>query len=88
VGAFTITPEQKPGMRTIQLMREQLRGGHVACVFREPGYSPALVVKVVGDLPVKQGELDPMGGNISLSRDGYPYFLRDMADRAVHCLSE
>ena len=88
VGAFTITPEQKPGMRTIQLMREQLRAGQVACIFREPEYSPALVVKVVGDLPVKQGELDPLGGSISLSRDGYPYFLRDMADRAVHCLSE
>jgi zinc transport system substrate-binding protein len=88
VGAFTLTPEQKPGMRTLQLMRDQLRGGDVACVFREPEYSPALVVKVVGDLRVKQGELDPLGTHISLSKDGYPYFLRDMADRAVNCLKK
>jgi len=86
VGSFTLTPEQKPGMRTIQLMRQQLRDGEVTCVFREPEYSPALVVKVVGDLPVKQGELDPLGSHIALARDGYPYFLRDLADRAVNCL--
>lgn len=88
VGAFTLTPEQKPGMRTLQLMRDQLRSGDVACVFREPEYSPALVVKVVGDLHVKQGELDPLGTHISLTQDGYPYFLRDMADRAVNCLKK
>lgn len=88
VGAFTLTPEQKPGMRTLQLMRDQLRAGDVACVFREPEYSPALVVKVVGDLRVKQGELDPLGTHVSLTQDGYPYFLRDMADRAVNCLKK
>jgi len=88
VGAFTLTPEQKPGMRTIQLMREQLRQGDVSCVFREPEYSPALVVAVVGNLPVKHGELDPLGSHINLSRDGYPHFLRDLADRAVNCLKK
>ncbi len=87
VGAFTLTPEQKPGMRTLQMMRDQLRRGEVACVFREPEFSPALVVSVVGDLPVKHGELDPLGAHIDLSSDGYPYFLRDLADRAVNCLS-
>ena len=87
VGAFTLTPEQKPGLRTLQLMRDQLRQGDVACVFREPEFSPALVVSVVGDLPVKQGELDPLATHIGLSSAGYPYFLQDMADRAVNCLS-
>ncbi|MEC8524424.1 metal ABC transporter solute-binding protein, Zn/Mn family [Thalassolituus sp.] len=87
VGAFTLTPEQKPGMRTVQLMREQLRAGKVACVFREPEYSPALVVTVVGDLPVKHGELDPQGAYADLSRDGYAYFLTEMADRAANCLT-
>ncbi|MEK9766296.1 MAG: zinc transporter, partial [Thalassolituus sp.] len=72
----------------IQLMREQLRQGDVSCVFREPEYSPALVVSVVGNLPVKHGELDPLGSHINLSRDGYPHFLRDLADRAVNCLKK
>lgn len=87
VGAFTLTPEQKPGMRTIQLMREQLRAGEVACVFREPGYSSALITTVVGDLPVKQGELDPQGGYADLSPNGYAHFLTGMADSAVECLT-
>jgi len=87
VGAFTISPEQKPGLRTLQTMREQLSRGDVSCVFREPEYSPALVVSVVGDLPVKQGELDPMATHIPVTKDGYATFLRDMADRAVNCLS-
>ena len=41
------------------------------------------MVTVVGDLPVKHGELDPQGAYADLSRDGYAYFLTEMADRAA-----
>ena len=86
LGAFTLSPEQKPGIRTLQAMRDQLANGEVVCVFSEPEYTPALVDSVVGDLPVNRAELDPLGSHISVTKDGYARFLDDMAMRARACL--
>lgn len=86
LGAFTLSPEQKPGIRTLQTMREQLANGQVVCVFSEPEFTPALVDSVVGDLPVQRAELDPLGSHISVTKDGYARFLDDMATRARACL--
>lgn len=87
VGAFTVTPEQKPGLKTLQAMRQQLQSGEVVCVFSEPEFSPALVESVVRGLPVRRSELDPMALNIPLSANGYPAFLNDLTQRFVDCLS-
>ena len=85
-GAFTLTPEQKPGLKTLQSMRRQLQRGEVVCVFSEPQFSPALVESVVKGLPVKRGELDPMAQHIPLQANGYALFLTDLTDRFVTCL--
>ena len=87
VGSFTLSPEQKPGMRTLQTMREQLQRGEAVCVFSEPEFSPALVDSLVEGLTVGRGELDPLGGNIEINPQGYPQFLLDMAHRAHDCLT-
>ena len=88
VGAFTLSPEQKPGMKTLQAMRQQLALGNVVCVFSEPEFSPALVDSTVRGLDVKRGELDPMAANITLSVDGYARYLQDLTDRFSACLSD
>ena len=64
VGAFTLSPEYKPGARTLQSMRAQLQRGEVVCVFSEPEFSPALVDAVVKGLAVKRVELDPLAQHI------------------------
>ena len=87
MGAFTLTPEQKPGMKTLQTMRGQLQRGEVVCVFSEPEFSPALVESVVRGLDIQRGELDPMALNIPLTPDGYPAFLRDLTQRFEQCLT-
>ena len=87
VGAFTLSPEQKPGMKTLQRMRDQLTSGEVVCVFSEPEFSPALVQSVVRGLDVKQGELDPVASHISVTKSGYPDFIEDLAQRFATCLS-
>ncbi len=87
VGAFTLSPEQKPGLKTLQRMRDQLTSGEVVCVFSEPEFSPALVQSVVRGLDVKQGELDPVASHISVTKTGYPDFIQDLSQRFATCLS-
>lgn len=87
VGSFTLSPEQKPGMRTLQTMREQLQRGDVACVFSEPEFSPAMIDSVTDGIQVGRGELDPLGGHIAVTAMGYPLFLLDLANRASRCLN-
>jgi len=88
MGSFTLSPEQKPGLKTLQAMRQQLAAGDVVCVFSEPEFSPALVDSMVRGLDIARGELDPMAAHIRLSEDGYLVFLQDLTERFVRCLSE
>ena len=86
-GAFTLSPEQKPGIRTLQEMRLQLQRGDVVCVFSEPMFSPAMIDRIVEGVEVGRAELDPMAMQIPLQADGYPQLIRDMAERAHDCLA-
>lgn len=88
VGAFTISPELKPGAKTIQRMRQQLSDGEVVCVFSEPEFSPSIVDTVTRGITINKGELDPMAYNIPLQADGYILFINDLTQRFVGCLTE
>lgn len=87
IGSFTLSPEQKPGLRTLNKMREQLAQGDVHCVFTEPQFSPAIVRSVTRGLSINQGELDPLGSHISVTKQGYADFLNDLTQRFVECLT-
>lgn len=87
LGAFTISPQQKPGLRTLNAMRQQLEQHQLSCVFTEPQFSSALVSSVIGELPVKTVELDPLGRHISVTKQGYAEFLNDLTQRFVRCLT-
>lgn len=86
VGAFTLSPERKPGARRIQKMRTQLQNKEVSCVLSEPQFSPALIDTVVAGLPIKQGELDPLAGSSVLTKTAYIDWLSDMSNNLVACL--
>lgn len=87
LGAFTLSPERKPGIKTLQGIREQLNQGHVACVFSEPEFPPTLVESVLKGTQIPRGELDPLATDIPLQADGYAVFIRDMTERFVRCLT-
>lgn len=87
LGAFTLSPEQRPGLRTLREMRQQLERGDVVCVFSEPEFSPALVNRLTEGLDIGRGELDPLAMHIALDTNGYANMLLDMAAQARQCLS-
>jgi zinc transport system substrate-binding protein len=86
VGAFTLSPERKPGARHVQNMRNQLQSKEVSCVLSEPQFSPALINTVVNGLTIKQGELDPLAGNSVLTKTAYLDWLSDMTNTLAECL--
>jgi len=86
LGAFTLSPERKPGARHVQNMRNQLQNKEVTCVLSEPQFSPALINTVVNGLPIQQGELDPLAGTSVLTKTAYIDWLSDMTKTLVECL--
>ena len=86
LGAFTLSPERKPGARHVQNMRNQLQNKEVTCVLSEPQFSPALINTVVNGLTIQQGELDPLAGQSVLTKTAYIDWLSDMTKTLVECL--
>lgn len=86
LGAFTLSPERKPGARHIQNMRSQLKNKEVTCVLSEPQFSPALIETVVNGLAINRGELDPLAGSSRLSKSAYIDWLSAMTLTLSECL--
>lgn len=86
LGAFTVSPERKPGARHVQRMRNQLKNNEVSCVLSEPQFSPALIDTVVNGMPIKQGQLDPLAGSITLTKTAYVDWLSNMTETLFECL--
>ena len=86
LGAFTLSPERKPGARHVQIMRTQLQNKEVSCVLSEPQFSPALINTVVNGLEIQRGELDPLAGGIALTKSAYIDWLSNMTKTLAKCL--
>lgn len=86
LGAFTLSPERKPGARHIETMRNQLKNKEVSCVLSEPQFSPALINTVVNGLDIQRGELDPLAGGSTLTTSAYIDWLSAMTDTLAKCL--
>ena len=86
LGAFTLSPERKPGAKRIEKMRNQLKNNEVSCVLSEPQFSPALIATVVNGLPINQGELDPLAGSSTLTKTAYVEWLAQITDTLYKCL--
>ncbi len=61
VGSITVNPEQPPGAKRLNEIREKIVTQQARCVFREPNFEPSLVDMVVADTDAKTGVLDPEG---------------------------
>lgn len=64
IGHFTVSPERKPGAKTLISIRRSLTDNQAKCVFSEPQFQPAVIETVVRGSNVHIGVLDPLGSNI------------------------
>ncbi|EHH1243878.1 zinc ABC transporter substrate-binding protein ZnuA [Vibrio parahaemolyticus] len=88
LGHFTVTPDRKPGAKTLIQIRKTLGAGNVACVFSEPQFTPAVVESVMRGSNVAKGELDPLGSTIKVELGSYFNLLGNMADSFEQCLAK
>ncbi|PJE77941.1 High-affinity zinc uptake system protein ZnuA [invertebrate metagenome] len=84
---FTLTPEQQPGAKHMLALQKKLQQAGTTCIFREPQFQPVYIDRIIGNLPVTIGVLDPLAGNIKVEALGYVHFLNDMVDTIYSCLN-
>ena len=88
MGHFTVSPDRKPGAKTLIHIRKTLGTGDVACVFSEPQFTPAVIESVMRGSDVKTGILDPLGSEIEVKSGSYFEFLQGMSNSFSQCLSK
>ncbi|MGR5518014.1 zinc ABC transporter substrate-binding protein ZnuA [Vibrio harveyi] len=88
MGHFTVSPDRKPGAKTLIRIRKTLGTGNVACVFSEPQFTPAVIESVMRGSNVRSGVLDPLGSEVEVKSGSYFEFLKGMSNSFSQCLSE
>lgn len=86
VGSVTVSPERKPGAKKIAEIRNMIDSNKVQCVFSEPQFSPAIVKTLLDGTQVKTSPLDPLGSNVTISRNAYLDFLTQISGQFMSCL--
>ncbi|MCX8963559.1 zinc ABC transporter substrate-binding protein ZnuA [Erwinia psidii] len=85
-GHFTVNPEIQPGAQRLHQIRTQLVEQKAVCVFAEPQFRPAVIDAVARGTTVRSGTLDPLGINITVSKDSYVKFLSQLSSQYTSCL--
>ncbi|AXY01591.1 zinc ABC transporter substrate-binding protein ZnuA [Vibrio alfacsensis] len=86
LGHFTVSPDRKPGAKTLIHIRKTLASGEVACVFSEPQFTPAVIESVMRGSDVGTGVLDPLGSEIEVQPGSYFVFLKTLSNNFSQCL--
>lgn len=88
LGHFTVSPERKPGAKTLIAIKTTLREQQVKCVFSEPQFTPAVINSVTRGTGTQIGQLDPLGSDIAVEDGSYFVFLKSMANSLSDCLAQ
>lgn len=86
LGFFTVSPDRKPGAKTLISIRKALASEQAKCVFSEPQFTPAVVESVTRGSSAKIGVLDPIGSDVQAVSGGYFVLKQNLADSFSHCL--
>ncbi|MFQ2006612.1 zinc ABC transporter substrate-binding protein ZnuA [Aeromonas veronii] len=84
-GHFTVSPERRPGAKTLVDIRKALEEKQASCIYAEPQFSPAVIESVARNTGAKVLLLDEVGEQVKLGPDGYPQFMQQLADAFAQC---
>jgi zinc transport system substrate-binding protein len=88
LGAVTVSPDHPVGPRRVEALRDAILQGHIACVFREPQFSPRLIGILVESTKARTGVLDPLGAELAPGRELYEKLLRGLSTSLNSCLAK
>lgn len=86
-GSVSIDPERQPGAKRLKALRDRIKGGGIACLFRQPQFSPKLIDTITRGLPVRVGVLDDLGAELPAGPEQYDALLRSLAAGLRDCLA-
>ncbi|MCC0091342.1 zinc ABC transporter substrate-binding protein ZnuA [Aeromonas veronii] len=84
-GHFTVSPERRPGAKTLVDIRKALEEKQASCIYAEPQFSPSVIESVARNTGAKVLLLDEVGEQVPLGPDGYPQFMQQLADAFAQC---
>ncbi|KZX65018.1 zinc ABC transporter substrate-binding protein [Vibrio sp. HI00D65] len=87
LGHFTVSPERKPGAKSLIAIKKTIVRENVQCVFSEPQFTPAVIESVTRGSNAKQGQLDPIGSTVEVKSGSYFDFLQQLTDSYTSCLN-
>ncbi|MGX9417275.1 zinc ABC transporter substrate-binding protein [Vibrio sp. WJH972] len=87
LGRFTVSPERKPGAKTLVNIKRTLSETKGVCVFSEPQFSPAVINTVMRGTSAKLGTLDPLGSDVDVADGSYFELLKQLADEFERCFA-
>jgi len=86
-GAVTLSPERKPGIKTLLAIKEIIHEQQVQCIFHEPQFQPRLVKRIAAETGIRTGELDPIGANLAPGPDQWFQLMLGLRDSLLECLA-
>ncbi|MGE5503974.1 MAG: zinc ABC transporter substrate-binding protein [Actinomycetota bacterium] len=86
-GSVTVDPDRPPSGRRLAALRDRLKAGKVACVFREPQFAGATMATLAADAGARTGILDPEGTQVPAGPDAWETIMSGLATALTDCLS-
>lgn len=84
----TINPEQKPGIRQIHYLKQQIQQQQIQCIFYEPPHVPRIISTLSEDQTMQVLPLDPLGNDLNPGTELYSQLMTNTAKQLVHCLTK
>lgn len=84
-GHFTVSPERRPGARTLVAIRQALVQQQARCVFAEPQFRPDVIASVARNTGANVLLLDESGGDLPVGPDAYLSWMDKMAQDFSAC---
>ncbi|MGS3138934.1 zinc ABC transporter substrate-binding protein ZnuA [Aeromonas sanarellii] len=84
-GHFTVSPERRPGAKTLVEIRKALEEKQASCIYAEPQFSPAVIESVARNTGARVLLLDEVGEQVQLGPDAYLQFMQQLAEAFAQC---
>lgn len=88
IGSITVNPENRPGARRLEQIRDKIVTLHARCVFSEPQFEPSLVRTLIAGTDAHTGVLDPEGASLKAGPDLYFALMNGLAESLTRCLTQ
>ncbi|MGL5949484.1 MAG: zinc ABC transporter substrate-binding protein ZnuA [Aeromonas sp.] len=82
---FTLSPERRPGAKTLSEIAAKLAAHKAKCIFAEPQFSPAVIRAVARGTGARVLQLDEVGDSVPMGPTGYLAFMRQLGAGFAAC---